>query len=51
MMLPGVRPPIAYVNQLEDKEASHGHWESSGILEVSKDFGEGAWLVHFKHIL
>ena len=37
--------PIAYVNQMEDKEALHGEWESSGILGVSKYFGEGAWLV------
>ncbi len=37
--------PIAYVNQLEDGEATHGDWESSGILDVSKYFGDGAWLV------
>ena len=30
---------------MEDKEALHGDWESSGILDVSKYFGEGAWLV------
>lgn len=37
--------PIAYVNQIEDTEAAHGDWESSGILDASKYFGEGAWLV------
>lgn len=38
--------PIAYVNQIEDtKAAAHGDWESSGILDVSKYFGDGTWLV------
>ncbi len=37
--------PIAYVNQIEDIEAAHGDWESSGILDVSEYFGDGAWLV------
>src|ERR687891_889298 len=37
--------PIAYVNQVEDKAAAHGDWESSGILDVSKYFGDGSWLV------
>jgi hypothetical protein len=37
--------PIAYVNQIEDRAAMHGDWESSGILDVSEYFGEGAWLV------
>jgi hypothetical protein len=37
--------PIALVNQIEDREAAHGDWESSGILDVSKYFGGGAWLV------
>ena len=37
--------PIAYVNQIEDTKAAHGEWESSGILDVSKYFGDGAWLV------
>ena len=37
--------PLAYVNQIEDKAAAHGDWESSGILEVSKYFGDGSWLV------
>ena len=37
--------PIAYVNQIEDREAAHGDWESSGILDVSKYFGDGTWLV------
>ena len=37
--------PIAFVNQIEDREAAHGDWESSGILDVSKYFGDGSWLV------
>lgn len=37
--------PIAFVNQIEDREAAHGGWESSGILDVSKYFGAGSWLV------
>src|SRR5918996_29962 len=37
--------PIAYVNQIEDKAAAHRDWESSGILDVSKHFGDGSWLV------
>jgi hypothetical protein len=37
--------PIAYVNQIEDREAAHGDWESSGILDISKYFGDGSWLV------
>ena len=37
--------PIAYVNQIEDREAPQGDWESSGILDASRYFGEGAWLV------
>src|SRR5918996_42595 len=37
--------PIAYVNQVEDKAAAHGDWESSGILDASKYFGDGSWLV------
>ena len=37
--------PIAYVNQIEDKAAAHGDWESSGILDASKYFGDGSWLV------
>ena len=36
---------IAYVNQIEDIAAKHGDWESSGILDVSKYYGEGSWLV------
>jgi hypothetical protein len=36
---------IAYVNQIEDMAAKHGDWESSGILDVSKYYGEGSWLV------
>jgi hypothetical protein len=36
---------VAYVNQLEDMAAKHGDWESSGILDVSKYYGEGSWLV------
>ena len=36
---------VAYVNQLEDMAAMHGDWESSGILDVSKYYGEGSWLV------
>ena len=36
---------VAYVNQIEDMAAKHGDWESSGILNVSKYFGEGSWLV------
>jgi hypothetical protein len=36
---------IAYVNQIEDKAAAHGDWESSGILDVSRYFGDGSWLV------
>jgi hypothetical protein len=37
--------PVAFVNQIEDREAAHGDWESSGILDVSKYFGDGSWLV------
>jgi hypothetical protein len=37
--------PIAYVNQIEDTKAAHGEWESSGILDVSKYFGDGSWFV------
>jgi phosphohistidine phosphatase len=37
---------IAYVNQLEDMAAKHGDWESSGILDVSKYFGKGTWLIN-----
>ena len=37
---------IAYVNQLEDMAAKHGDWESSGILDVSKYFGKGSWLIN-----
>lgn len=37
---------IAYENQMEDMAAKHGDWESSGILDVSKYFGEGSWLVN-----
>lgn len=40
--------PIAYVNQIEDIEAAHGDWESSGILDVSEYFGDGAWLVNIQ---
>jgi hypothetical protein len=36
---------IAYVNQIEDMAAKHGDWESSGIIDVSKYYGEGSWLV------
>jgi len=36
---------VAYVNQIEDMAAKHGDWESSGILDVSKYYGEGSWLV------
>jgi hypothetical protein len=35
---------IAYVNQLGDMAATHGDWESSGILDASRYFGEGSWL-------
>ncbi|MDN5847636.1 MAG: PhoX family protein [Candidatus Nitrosocosmicus sp.] len=37
--------PIAYVNQIKDKATAHGEWESSGILDISRYFGDGAWLV------
>src|SRR5918996_765435 len=37
--------PIAYVTQIEDTKAAHGDWESSGILDVSKYFGDGSWIV------
>lgn len=36
---------IAYVNQIEDKAAAHGDWELNGILDVSRYFGDGSWLV------
>jgi hypothetical protein len=36
---------IAYVNQTEDVSAQYGDWESSGILDVSKIFGQGSWLL------
>ena len=35
---------IAYVNQLDDMAAAHGDWESSGILDASRYFGQGSWL-------
>jgi hypothetical protein len=35
---------IAYVNQLGDMAATHGDWESSGILDASRYFGQGSWL-------
>jgi hypothetical protein len=38
--------PIAYVNQIEDKETAHGDWESTGILDASKYFGDGTWLIN-----
>jgi hypothetical protein len=37
--------PVAYINQVEDEAAAHGDWESSGILDASKYFGDGSWLV------
>ena len=37
--------PVAFVNQIEDRGAAHGDWESSGILDISKYFGDGSWLV------
>jgi len=37
---------IAYVDQSEDMAAKHGGWEASGILDVSKYFGKGSWLVN-----
>ncbi|HYO05829.1 MAG TPA: hypothetical protein VER14_02460 [Phototrophicaceae bacterium] len=37
--------PIAYVNQHEDESANHGEWESSGIVDVSKYFGKGSWIL------
>lgn len=37
--------PVAYVNQHEDESADHGEWESSGIIDVSKYFGEGTWIL------
>jgi hypothetical protein len=42
---PGKILPVAYVNQVEDEAAAHGDWESSGILDASKYFGDGSWLV------
>ncbi|HEY7109285.1 MAG TPA: hypothetical protein VH415_07660 [Nitrososphaeraceae archaeon] len=38
--------PIAYVNQIEDRETAHGDWESTGILDASKYFGDGTWLIN-----
>ena len=37
---------IAYVDQSEDMAAKHGDWGASGILDVSKYFGKGSWLVN-----
>ena len=37
--------PVSFVNQIEDRAAAHGDWGSSGIIDVSKYFGDGAWLV------
>lgn len=37
--------PVAYVNQHEDESADHGEWESSGIIDASKYFGEGTWIL------
>ena len=37
--------PVAYVNQNEDEGADHGEWESSGIIDASKYFGPGAWIL------
>ncbi len=36
---------VGYVNQYEDQNADHGEWESSGILDATEFFGEGAWIL------
>ena len=36
---------VGYVNQYKDQNADHGEWESSGILDVSEFFGDGAWIL------
>jgi secreted PhoX family phosphatase len=38
--------PVAYVDQsVKAPMAKYGDWESSGIVDASSVFGEGAWLV------
>ena len=37
--------PVAYVNQYEDEATNHGEWESSGIIDASKYFGDGKWIL------
>lgn len=37
--------PVAYVNQLPDQAAQHRNWESSGIIDASGFYGEGAWIL------
>lgn len=36
---------VAYVNQITSPAAKHGDWESSGIVDASRAFGDGRWLV------
>jgi hypothetical protein len=36
---------VAYVNQVTSPTAKYGDWESSGIVDVSKPFGDGKWFV------
>jgi hypothetical protein len=41
----GTPTVIARVNQSRDPAAAQGAWESSGIIDASKAFGDGAFLV------
>ena len=36
---------VAYVNQSADLAAKHGEWESSGIIDTSKIYGKGTWML------
>jgi Bacterial protein of unknown function (DUF839) len=41
----GSLAPVAEVDQSQDPEANAGAWESSGIVDASKVFGKGAFLL------
>ena len=37
---------VAEVDQSADPAARQGAWETSGIVDASELFGEGAWLIN-----
>jgi hypothetical protein len=41
----GLLETVAYVNQVTSPTAKHGDWESSGIVDASRPFGDGKWFV------